>query len=236
MQGTLKIFFRNKTATATSIATLFHVVGLTGILCIDPNFFSALTSLNMLVMLGLIIWTQNGKNRAFYFFILFCFIVGIAVETVGVHTGILFGDYMYRNVLGFSLNNVPLLIGVNWFIIIYCSGVTLYMLTNRIKAKVNLEQKVLYSRWSIYSVIVDGAMLAVLFDWIMEPVAVRLGFWKWLGDGSIPMLNYISWFAVSCVLLTVFSMLRFHKYNLFAVHLLLIQTMFFLLLRTFLPS
>jgi putative membrane protein len=84
------------------------------------------------------------------------------------------------------------------------------------------------------SVIIDGATLAVFFDWLMEPVAVKLGYWSWNGDGSIPMFNYICWFIVSIVLLTVFHFANFNKQNKFAVNLLLTQLMFFLLLRTFL--
>jgi len=68
----------------------------------------------------------------------------------------------------------------------------------------------------------------------MEPVAIKLGYWKWLGNGAIPMLNYISWFGVSAVLMLVFRLLSFEKTNQFAVNLLLIQFMFFLILRTIL--
>ena len=81
------------------------------------------------------------------------------------------------------------------------------------------------------SVIVDGATLAVFIDWIMEPVAVQLGYWKWNGD--IPVYNYICWFVVAIAMLAVFHFCKFDKQNKFAVHLLMIQVLFFLLLRTF---
>jgi putative membrane protein len=84
------------------------------------------------------------------------------------------------------------------------------------------------------SVVVDGATLAVFFDWVMEPAAVKLGFWQWGGNGSIPSFNYVCWLGISMLLLTCFHVLRFDKSNKFAVHLLLIQVMFFLILRTFL--
>jgi putative membrane protein len=82
------------------------------------------------------------------------------------------------------------------------------------------------------SVIVDGATLAVFMDWVMEPVAVQLGYWKWNGD--IPIYNYVSWFVVAIAMLAVFHFSKFNKQNKFAVHLLMIQVLFFLLLRTFL--
>lgn len=83
------------------------------------------------------------------------------------------------------------------------------------------------------SVIIDGATLAVVFDWLMEPVAVKLGFWNWDGDGSIPLYNYVCWLMISMLLLTIFHFLRFDKENKFAINLLLIQALFFLILRTF---
>jgi putative membrane protein len=83
-------------------------------------------------------------------------------------------------------------------------------------------------------VIVDGACLAVFFDWLMEPVAVKLGFWIWKGDGAIPFYNYICWLMISLLLLSIFNFAGFRKENKFAVNLLLIQALFFLILRTFL--
>ena len=68
----------------------------------------------------------------------------------------------------------------------------------------------------------------------MEPVAGILGYWQWKGTGEAPFYNYICWFGVSLFLLTVFHFIPFSKNNKFAINLLLIQMMFFLLLRTFL--
>jgi len=83
-----------------------------------------------------------------------------------------------------------------------------------------------------FSVITDGATLAVIFDWLMEPVAIKLGFWKWQGD--IPVYNYVCWFFISLLMLVLFRACKFNKQNKFAVNLLLIQLLFFLILRTFL--
>ena len=72
-----------------------------------------------------------------------------------------------------------------------------------------------------------------MFDWIMEPVAVKLGYWQWESN-SIPLYNYISWIIISAGLLTVFRKLNQEKPNIFAVHLFIIQVLFFVVLRTFL--
>lgn len=219
---------------ATAIAVFFHTIGLAGLLYLDKDFFLAATPINLLLSFALLIWTQADKNKHFFLFVLICFTVGVGVEIIGINTGVLFGDYTYGNVLGYKIQNVPLLIGLNWFIIIYCSGIAIHTLLmkaiNRIAADTGKTPMALKA----LSVIVDGATLAVFFDWLLEPIAVKLGYWVWNGDGSVPIFNYICWFVVSLLLLTVFHFAKFNKQNKFAVNLLLIQLMFFLLLRTFL--
>lgn len=185
-------------------------------------------------MAGLIIYTQKKINTSLIIFIAICFFTGIAVEIIGTSTGWLFGNYSYGNALGPAIKNVPYIIGINWFIIIYCCGVSMYMLLTRLTAKLSEQTGKPSKTIKALSVVVDGATLAVFFDWIMEPVAVKLGYWQWLGDGEIPLYNYICWFVISMLLLFVFHRLPLDKQNKFAVNLLLIQAMFFLLLRTFL--
>ena len=224
----------SKFQVATAIAVLFHTIGITGLLFFDKKFFLQSTPVNLLLMFVLLVWTQKEKNIYFFLFLATSFCVGVVVEIIGINTGILFGDYTYGNVLGYKVQNVPLLIGINWFITIYCSGISIHTLLmkaiNRISADTGKNPMALKA----LSVIIDGATLAVFFDWLMEPVAVKLGYWSWNGDGSIPLFNYFCWFLVSILLLTLFHFTKFNKQNKFAVNLLLIQLMFFLILRTFL--
>ncbi len=219
---------------ATAIAVLFHAIGFIGIIFFKNSFILQATPVNLLLMFALIVWTQKEKNYFFWLFFLLAAAIGIAVEMVGVNTRLLFGDYSYGNVLGFKINNVPLIIGVNWGIIIYCCGVSIHTLLTKAILKVSAETAMPPMTLKALSVIIDGATLAVFFDWLMEPVAVQLGYWKWAG--AIPFYNYLCWFIVSIALLAVFHFLRFNKQNKFAVHLLMIQVMFFLLLRTFLSN
>ncbi len=224
----------SKYQIATAVAIFFHCIGLFGILYFQDAFFIRLTPLNLLLSFSLLVWTQTNKNTAFFLLLASTFLIGFFAEVVGINTGLLFGDYTYGKVLGFQLLNVPLIIGINWFIIIYCCGISTHTLLIKVINKVAKDTKEPPTLLKAMSVIVDGASLAVLFDWLMEPVAVKLGFWTWHGDGSIPLYNYICWFVVSLLLLTIFHFCKFQKKNKFAVNLLLIQALFFLILRTFL--
>ncbi len=224
----------NKYQVATAIAILFHTIGLTGILFFNRDFFIQTTPFNLLLMFVLLVWTQFERNTWFWIFLAACVVIGISVEIIGVNTGLLFGNYQYGAALGIKLKNVPLLIGVNWFIIMYCCGVAVHTLLMKIINGLPADAAPRSKNLKALSVIVDGATLAVLFDWLMEPVAVKLNYWIWNGNGTIPFYNYVCWFLVSILLLLVFHFGKFEKQNKFAVNLLLIQVMFFLILRTFL--
>ena len=223
-----------KYQVATAIAILFHAIGLTGILFFNRDFFIQTTPFNLLLMFVLLVWTQFERNTWFWIFLAACVVIGISVEISGVNTGLLFGNYQYGAALGIKLKNVPLLIGVNWFIIMYCCGVAVHTLLMKIINGLPADAAPRSKNLKALSVIVDGATLAVLFDWLMEPVAVKLNYWIWNGNGTIPFYNYVCWFLVSILLLLVFHFGKFEKQNKFAVNLLLIQVMFFLILRTFL--
>ena len=220
----------SKYQAATALAILFHVVGITGMLFFDKDFFIGTTIIHLLLMFALLLWTSD-KNLAFVIFLLVTFIGGIAVEIIGVNTGVLFGDYQYGNVLGPRVMKVPWMIGINWFIIVYCCGISVNMLLTKITEKLGETGSQPAPALKALSIIVDGATLAVFFDWLLEPVAVNLNYWKW--NGNIPFYNYLCWFIVSMLLLAVFHFCKFEKKNKFAVNLLLIQMMFFLILRTF---
>lgn len=224
----------SKITIATAIAIVFHAVGLIGMLFFKSEAIINSTPAHLLLMALLIFYTQAGINRYFFLFFLACVVGGFFVEWIGVHTGILFGNYEYGEVLGPRWYEVSVIIGINWFIIIYICGSCIYMLLESLRRKVDENTVKPSKTLRLMSIVVDGATLAVFLDWLIEPVAVKLGYWKWLGSGDIPILNYISWFVVSMLLLLLFQLLPFRKQNKFALNLLLIQAMFFLLLRTFL--
>jgi putative membrane protein len=219
---------------ATAIAILFHVSGIIGILFTPyKDWFIQNTPLNLCLMTILLIWSHEEKNASFYFFFAITFLVGMGTEMIGVNTGRLFGSYQYGTVLGAKFNGVPWLIGLNWFVVIFCAGAVMESMHVWLRRKIANEDRQLPSGIATLSLLIDGALLATFFDWIMEPVAMKLGFWQWK-NGEIPLYNYTCWFIISLVLLLIFRWMRFPKTNLFAVHLFLIQVLFFLALRTFL--
>ena len=180
-------------------------------------------------MAGFLLRTRKEKNYRLYIFAGICWLAGMLAEIAGVQTGFLFGDYRYGKWLGPAFAGVPLLIGVNWFIIVFCSASLAVWVLSQFDKKKSISARAI--RKNPFLFILLGALFATLFDWIMEPGAVRLGFWIWKGNGEIPMLNYLSWFLLSAILLVVFRRMRINPENRFAVQLYFIQIVFFLLIR-----
>ncbi len=224
----------NKEQIATFLAILFHLSGAIGILCTPyRDWFIRYTPLNLLLMAVLLIWVQPEKNKAFAAFFGLAFFAGMITEMVGVNTGWLFGEYAYGTVLGPKWNGVPLLIGCNWFVILYCSGSLVKQFQEWLQQKYDPTGATLTTRINTFSLVVDGALVATLFDWVMEPAAIQLGFWHWQST-EIPFYNYVCWLVISTFLLFLFRTWPFGRLNFFAVHLLIIQALFFLALRIFL--
>jgi putative membrane protein len=227
----LQALLQQRPLVATGIALLVHTVGLVGMVWIDRAWFASMTPVNLLLMSALLLWTQELKDRFFYAIAGLSFFTGMLAEITGVHTGWLFGSYAYGSTMGFGILGVPVVIGLNWFVVVFSASCAASLLADRLRRLVKLpSNEGSGARESIVDILL-AASIAVIFDWIMEPTAVRLGFWTWAGDGTVPLLNYLTWFALSVFLCAIIRYMRIVARNPFAVHLLLIQALFFVMVR-----
>jgi putative membrane protein len=219
---------------ALFLALLFHVCGLIGIFFTSyKDWFIESTPFTLLLMALLLVLTHAPKNKKFFAFLIVTCIIGFSAELIGANTGLLFGRYSYGDVLGTKLLNVPLVIAVNWFNIIYCAGMITQSYEQFMIKKMEEQQMNISQRLQVTSFVVDAVLLVLLFDWIIEPVASKLGYWQWK-NGDVPSYNYFTWAVISIILLIFFRKLNKHNRNIFAINLFIIQLLFFLTLRTFL--
>jgi putative membrane protein len=230
---------QSKKNLAIFIALLFHVSGFIGI-AFTPykSWFIQTTWFNLVLMAVLLIYTNEDNSKHFWYFVATSFAVGFLVEVIGVNTGLLFGNYTYGKPMGFKLFNVPILIGVQWFVTIYCCGVITYNIQRWIESRVLKETGKMpemqhYNKIQIISLVIDGALLAVILDYTLEPIAQKLGYWTWANQ-KIPIYNYVCWFVISAILLLLLRKFRFKKVNHFALHLFIIQLLFFIALSIYL--
>jgi putative membrane protein len=87
--------------------------------------FIKLVPYHLLLMLGLMLVTVNDRSLGLIKFTVGVYLAGFFIEVIGVNTGQIFGDYIYGTALGIKLWATPLLIGVNWLILVYSTGVFL---------------------------------------------------------------------------------------------------------------
>ncbi len=157
------------------IIWLFNVSGILGILLGYQDWFLPVTFVNLLIYFFLILWNARF-NKVLIFSMLIPFSIGLITEFLGVNYGLIFGDYQYGNNLGYKVFGVPLIIGINWAILVYCSAA----LVRKIHKNIVLSS-------------VLGAILMVLLDIVIEVVAPRFDFWMFEG-GVVPFQNYVGWF------------------------------------------
>ncbi|MBO0359698.1 carotenoid biosynthesis protein [Hymenobacter sp. BT186] len=195
---------------AQGILLLFHVTGFVGLgFAEDPSFYLQFVPLNLLLTVGLLLSFQKERTPSFVWFCLVTMAVGFFVEVIGVRTGLLFGFYKYGPTLGVQWLGVPLMIGVNWLMLTYTTGV--------------LAQ---YLPIPNFGRALVAALLMVGLDACLEPMAVRYDFWQWRFD-VIPFQNFKGWFIVSLILQVFFNRSDFVKRNDLAPFVYMLQLIFF---------
>lgn len=195
------------------IIAILYGVGIIGFsLPQTEGLFQLLSPLNLLFSLGVLLYFQENWSFRQGLILLIVALAGFAAELIGTQTGVLFGNYSYGPVLGYQVLGTPLLIGGNWLVL--CYGI--YVLLSSLKLGFWLPP--------------IGALLMVGFDFVMEPVAVRLDMWSWEGS-HIPLKNYIDWFLISFLLLLTMRLSKIKLANPVAVWIVVCQFIFFLLLN-----
>lgn len=227
------IFVKSKKNIAIVIALLFYSFFAIGILFSSNNiWFLQHSNISILVMLFLLIFTQPGVEKFFFLFIIIASVIAFFANVATLNLSFLFNNKTYGNSMGPKLLGSPILIGLHWFIIVYCCGSILHYVNSWSQKKLikygKLEEISIQAK-SI-SLIVDAGLLAIFFDYIIEPAAQKLNWWQW-ENNMIPYFNYSYWFFISCLLLLILNQLNFNKLNPFALHLFIIQLLFFITLR-----
>lgn len=195
----------------TELIITFNMVGMIGfIIPATQHIFMALVPWHLLLM-GIFMATSHEQvgGKFLLFLIIVCAFTFFA-EWVGVHTRLIFGNYYYGQTMGSKLWDIPVIMGITWFLLIYGAGVTMQWLGIR-----NMLLRV-----------VIGSVILVLLDMLIEPIAMRFDYWHWAG-GIVPLKNYWGWLLVSVIMLFTFEAFRFKRQSVVAPVLLLMQFVFF---------
>jgi putative membrane protein len=186
------------------------------------DFFVNLTPINLLVSGILLAYHHNKKTPYFYGFFICIAIIGFTVEVLGVKTGVIFGEYWYGKTLGIKLLEVPLLIGLNWAVLVVATANLAEQVVDKRDTDVNTHT---YTYVKVRKSII-GATFMTGLDYLIEPIAMYLDFWQWQNN-SIPLQNYIAWFVIAFCLHFIYQQTTINKRNHVAITLLIAQILFF---------
>ncbi|GAB4184244.1 MAG: hypothetical protein Kow00108_21830 [Calditrichia bacterium] len=146
------------------------------------------------------------------------FVVSVAVEDLGVRTGLLFGEYHYGDILGIKIGKAPLVIGFAWI------STTISSWALAVRLIPGSAEKYIFFK------IVLASLLMVFFDFLMEPAAIKIGYWLW-EDEVPPLRNYLMWGMMGVFFLFFGNRLKVlpQKSSSVLVHLYIAQVLFFLI-------
>ena len=210
--------YKSTLTISISSAAIFllvtHVAGVIGLsVSRVSEWFRWATPFQLLLTAGLLLYFHRDWRSSFKWWVGITVVFGYLIEVIGVKTSLIFSDYQYGATLGFKLWEVPPVIGINWFIVAYVSGMVVYRLTLKRYFQIPL-----------------AALLMVGSDFLIEPVAIRHDFWHW-SAATVPLQNYLGWLIAALLLQSLFFLLPFRKENPLALYVFIIQLAFFAALQ-----
>jgi putative membrane protein len=208
----MKRLLTNRFYLSLSLLVIVYTVGFVTVFLGHAESLMLLTPYNLLFASGLLICNAEGFDKRYGSWLLVVMLAGFFVEVAGIETGLIFGTYAYGEGLGIKWLDVPLMIGVNWGVLVFGTAA--------------LIQHFKFAQWVKAAI---AATLMVSYDVLLEPVAIRFDFWSWEG-GTIPLQNYLAWWIISFgMLLGAFYLVK-NLRNRLAIYVIGIQTLFFVVL------
>jgi uncharacterized membrane protein len=205
-------FIRNRFQLSLFLLIAVYLVGIVTVLLGHADGLMQLTPYNLLFASAILLYNAEGINKKYLVWFAVVALAGYLLEVIGVHTGLIFGEYAYGSNLGIKLLEVPLIIGLNWAILVFATAA--------------MVQHFSWPKW-LKAAVAASMMLA--YDFLLEPIAIRFDFWNWAG-GSIPAQNYAAWWFIAFfMLLGAFYVVNNLK-NRLAIYVVGIQALFFVIL------
>lgn len=175
-----------------------------------------LTPFTLLLTGGVVLFfSQKSSDNKLLFWVIITYSITFTLEVIGVKTGSIFGNYSYGKTLGLNLFEVPLIIGFNWVLVVM--------------GAIKLSKK-LFNDY--FFIALFTGIFSVIFDFFLEPIAIRLDYWSWEGN-HVPLQNYIAWFVIAFMFSILFQKMKITINSTLAEKYFLTQLTFFIILFLF---
>lgn len=122
--------------------------------------------------------------------------ISLALESLGVATGWVYGPYHYTDRLGpLFLGLVPYTIPLTWYMMLYPAY--------------RIAERCVPARWRLrwLAVAALGGLAMVAWDLAMDPLMASRSHWVWDTPGAyfgVPIQNFVGWWLTAFIILVVF--------------------------------
>ncbi|MBP1672236.1 MAG: hypothetical protein H6Q25_51 [Bacteroidetes bacterium] len=210
----------NKYPKTTFYILLFIIIyTLGGIGFLLPLFRPVLTQFTPFILLLtfiLVLSFHEKWEKKHIIILILSYAICFLVEMLGVNTGQIFGSYQYGNGLGLKVLGTPLIIGINWVMLSYCSTTVA-------------------QRWfkKPFIQIFSSSLFLLGYDLIMETVAPFMDMWQF-HNLIVPIENYVVWFLLALVINSFMILFKVIGNYQISKAILIIQILFFGIISIFL--
>ena len=191
---------------------LIYMIGVAGLqIHQTEKFFILLIPFALLIsFIAILLFHKslNSANTRFVFFIIF--LLSFLVEVAGISSTWIFGNLSFGKGLGFKLFATPVMIGIYWVMLVYCSA----SIMERFKLPNSLK-------------ILSSSLLMLLYDLVLEQIAPFLDMWYWNND-TVPLQNYVAWFILALCFHALVKWKKVKTENPLAPSIFICQFLFFL--------
>lgn len=197
-----------------AVLVIYYAVGIVLLLRSgEDNKLIELTPFTISFTTAVLLFNHRNWSKGIVISLVLIALLGLGIEIVGVNFGVPFGEYSYSHILGIKLLDTPIIMGINWLMLVYSGVLTMHQFIS------NTWVKALAS-----------GLLLVFLDLLIEPVAIKWNMWSWQ-EPEVPLENFITWGAAAILfsLILSFSIGKETK-NKMAMPVILLQFLFFILL------
>jgi putative membrane protein len=190
---------------------IFYFVGFIGIaLPFSHLLFIKLVPVAILIsLIAILFFHQDVFDTRTIFVLSIIGFSGYIIEVVGVNTHLVFGQYQYGRSLGVKIANTPVLIGLNWLILIYAGS--------------SIAERMCLPVWLK---IIISSFLVLIYDITLERVAPAMDMWYWYNN-VVPLQNYIAWFIIALLFQIIIKASGISTKNSIVISIMLSQCIFF---------
>jgi isopentenyl-diphosphate Delta-isomerase len=143
-------------------------------------------------------------------------ILALLIETTAIITGFPYGHFGYSQLLGYRLfGYVPWTVALAWTPLLLAAFAVARRTTDNVLVRM-----------------VAIALILVIFDMVLDPGAVRLGFWQYADGGAfygVPASNFVGWIFSGVIGAVVMEIFAWWKKPLLPVPAQMISSGFFII-------